>query len=558
MTDRFRVLLAQYDPTVGDIAGNAEKIDAAAARAAEQDVDLALFPEMFLIGYQPQDLVLKPAVVAACRAALERIARRWATGPALLVGAPEAERAGPDGRSTLYNAMFLLERGEIVTTFRKAALPNYGVFDEKRLYAAGAPGPFSVRGVRIGVPVCEDAWGPEVCETLEESGAEILLTPNGSPYSRDKHDRERLPAMVARVVETGLPLAYLNMAGAQDDQVFDGQSFVLNPGGGLAAMAPAFEEAELVVDFVRGPDGFRAADGPKATPPDAVEADYRAMVAGVGAYIRKNGFSDALIGLSGGVDSALAAAVAVDALGPDHVRTVMLPSRFTSAESLEDAEAVAARLGCRLDTLPIGPSVSALEAALAPFFEGRPRDLTEENLQSRLRGLFLMALSNKTGALLLTTGNKSEVAVGYSTLYGDMCGAYNPLKDLYKTRVFEVCRWRSATHRPWMKGPAGPVIPPRVIDKPPSAELREDQKDEDSLPPYAELDAILERLIEQDQGIDDIVEAGFDRETVEQVERLIYLSEYKRHQAAPGPKLTEKAFWLDRRYPLTNRFRDRR
>ncbi|MEO1329260.1 MAG: NAD+ synthase [Pseudomonadota bacterium] len=549
--DRFRVHLAQLDPTVGDLRGNAAKTEAAWAAARADGAHLVMTPEMFLIGYQPQDLVLKPAVVAACRAEIDRLAKACADGPALMVGAPEATEGA------LYNAMFLLEGGAVRTVFRKVELPNYGVFDEKRLYASGAAGPISIAGVRVGVPICEDIWAPEVCETLAESGAEILLSPNGSPYARGKFDRDRMRVAVARVVETGLPLAYLNMVGGQDDQAFDGGSFVLNPGGALAALAPFFEETTLVVDFERGPEGWRALDGDKALPPAEIEADYHAMVAATAAYVRKNGFKSVLLGLSGGVDSALVAAVAADALGPDAVRCVMLPSRYTSPESLEDAAAVAQRLGCRLDEIPIAQGVDAIEATLAPLFQGMPRDLTEENLQSRLRGLLLMALSNKTGALLLTTGNKSEVAVGYATLYGDMCGAYNPLKDLYKTRVFETCRWRSATHRPWMQGPAGPVIPPRVIDKPPTAELREDQKDEDSLPPYAVLDAILERLIDQDLSVAETAAAGYDREMVETVERLIYISEYKRHQAAPGVKLTEKAFWLDRRYPLTNRFRDR-
>jgi NAD+ synthase len=379
--------------------------------------------------------------------------------------------------------------------------------------------------------------------------------PNGSPFRRGKFD-VRMHHMVARVVETGLPLAYVNMVGGQDDQVFDGGSFVLNPGGRLAVQLPVFEEAVEHVDFEETSDGWRAAAGPLAVHPGPIEQAYRAIALGLADYLRKTGFAKVLLGLSGGVDSALVAAVAVDALGAENVRCVMLPSEFTSKESLEDAAAVAALLGCRLDELSIEPARAAAMAALAPLFEGRPADLTEENLQSRLRGVMLMALSNKFGEMLLTTGNKSEVAVGYATIYGDMAGGYNPIKDLYKLRVFEACRWRNGCHQPWMKGPAGPVMPERVIEKPPSAELRADQKDEDSLPPYEILDPILERLIEGDQSVADVVAAGFDRATVKKVERLIYLSEYKRFQSAPGTRLTNKAFWLDRRYPIANRWRD--
>jgi NAD+ synthase len=361
---------------------------------------------------------------------------------------------------------------------------------------------------------------------------------------------------VARVVETGLPLVYLNAVGGQDDQLFDGASFVLNPHGALALQLPPFEEVIAHVDFVRGADGWRAEPGRRAPQPDGWEQDYRAMVLGLGDYLRKSGFSKVLLGLSGGIDSALVATIAADALGPQNVRCVMLPSEYTSRVSLDDAADVARRLGCRLDTVSIEGARDAVEGALSHLMEGTAPDVTEENIQSRLRGLMLMAISNKFGEMLLTTGNKSEVAVGYATIYGDMAGGYNPLKDLYKTRVFETCRWRNANHRPWMAAPAGEVIPPRVIDKPPSAELRENQKDQDSLPPYEVLDAILERLIEGDQSVAEIVAAGFDRATVKRVEHLVYISEWKRFQSAPGPRLTTRAFWLDRRYPMVNRWRD--
>jgi len=363
--------------------------------------------------------------------------------------------------------------------------------------------------------------------------------------------------MRARVAETGLPLLYLNMTGAQDDQVFDGASFGVNPGGEIAFQLPQFEDTIAHVELENTPEGYRIKPAPVTPALDEWEADYRAMVIALGDYFAKTGFSTALLGLSGGIDSALVATIAADALGPENVRCVMLPSEYTSQASLDDAAAVAGALGTRLDTLPISGPRAAVTEALAPFFEGTTPDVTEENIQSRLRGLLLMALSNKFGEMLLTTGNKSEVAVGYATIYGDMAGGYNPIKDLYKTRVFETCRWRNANHRPWMKGPAGEVIPPSVIDKPPSAELREDQRDEDSLPPYEVLDAILDGLIDREASVAELVEEGFDRDTVKRVEHLIFISEYKRFQSAPGTRLTRRAFWLDRRYPIVNRWRDK-
>jgi NAD+ synthase len=435
-------------------------------------------------------------------------------------------------------------------------LPNDGVFDEKRIFVpADISGPVRVGPLRIGVPICEDAWHSAVCETLMETGAEILLVPNGSPYHRGK-PAVRTNLMVARVVETGLPLVYLNMIGGQDDQVFDGASFVLNPGGELALQMPQFERCIVHQDFVLGENGWRAVGGERALLPPVVEADYHAMVLGLRDYLGKTGFSKVLLGLSGGVDSALVAAIAADAVGAANVRCVMLPSAFTSAHSLEDAEAVARALGTQLDTVPITGPQGAVGEALAGLFAGTAPGITEENIQSRLRGLLLMALSNKFGAMLLTTGNKSEMAVGYCTIYGDMNGGFNPIKDLYKTRVFETCRWRNLNHRAWMMGPQGAVMPARVIEKPPSAELRPDQKDEDSLPPYAVLDAILEGLVEREASVADLVAEGFERGTVKKVEQLLYLSEYKRFQAAPGTRLTWKAFWMDRRYPIAMRWRD--
>ena len=550
MSDTFRLLLAQLNPVVGDIAGNAARARAAWASGKAAGADMVALTEMFVTGYQTGDLILKPAFVSAAIAAVERLAADCADGPALGIGGPVL--AG----MKLYNGYYVLEGGKVHARVLKHHLPNDAVFDEKRVFAsADVHGPYVVKGVRIGTPICEDAWHADVAETLAETGAEILLIPNGSPYHRGKPNL-RLNLMVARVVETGLPLVYLNMIGGQDDQVFDGASFVLNPGGVLAAQLPQFDACVTHVDFVETDDGWRALPGIMEKMPISYEADYRAMVMSLKDYLGKTGFKKVLLGLSGGIDSAIVAAVAADAIGPENVRCVMLPSRYTSAHSLEDAAQVATALGCRLDTVSISGAQDAVGGALAHLFEGTEPGVTEENVQSRLRGLLLMAMSNKFGEMLLTTGNKSEMAVGYCTIYGDMNGGYNPLKDLYKTRVFDTCRWRNDNHRPWMLAPAGQVIPPRVIEKPPSAELRPDQKDEDSLPPYPVLDAILEGLIDQELSVADLVAKGFERATVKKVEHLVYISEYKRFQAAPGTRLTKRAFTGDRRYPIANRWRD--
>ena len=551
MTDRFRLMMAQENPTVGDLAGNRALARAAWEAGRDAGVDLVALPEMFIAGYQTQDLVLKPAFVADCVDAIEALAADCADGPALAIGGP-----WPTADGRLHNSYFVLQGGKIAAVRHKYFLPNFNVFDEVRLFSRDAmQGPVEVAGVRLGLPICEDAWYPDVTEALEETGAEILIVPNGSPYFRNKFDI-RMNMMVARVVETGLPLAYLNLVGGQDDQVFDGGSFVLNPGGALAALMPVLEPARRVVEFERGEDGWRAVPGAMAAHPDEWEQDYRAMVQSLRDYCRKCGFKQVLLGLSGGIDSAIVATIAADALGPENVRCVMLPSEYTSEHSLEDAKAVAKALGCRYDFVPISQGRAAITETLAPLFEGTEPGLTEENIQSRLRGLLLMALSNKFGEMLLTTGNKSEVAVGYATIYGDMAGGYNPIKDLYKTRVFEQCRWRNANHRDWMMGPAGEVIPDRIITKPPSAELRADQKDSDSLPDYPVLDAILSILVDLDGSVEDCVAAGYDRADAKKVEHLLYISEYKRFQSAPGTRLTKRAFWLDRRYPIVNRWRD--
>ncbi|WP_299402168.1 NAD+ synthase [uncultured Roseobacter sp.] len=550
MSDRFRITLGQLNPTVGDLKGNAVLARKAWEAGRDAGAQLVALPEMFITGYNAQDLVMRRAFQLDAARVIEELAAECADGPALAIGAPWVEG------TKLYNGYLILKGGKISSQVLKHHLPNETVFDEVRIFDAGPlGGPYSVGNSRVGSPICEDAWHEDVAETLAETGAEFLLVPNGSPYYRGKFET-RLNHMVARVVETGLPVIYLNMMGGQDDQVFDGASFALNPGGVLAVQLPVLEETLSHIDLERTGEGWRVVTGEKAVHPDAWEQDYRVMVTSLRDYCRKTGFGKVLLGLSGGVDSALVAAIAVDALGADNVRCVMLPSEYTSKTSLEDAEAVAKALGCRYDYVPISEGRAAITQTLAPLFEGLEPDLAEENIQSRLRGLLLMALSNKFGEMLLTTGNKSEVAVGYATIYGDMAGGYNPIKDLYKTRVFETCRWRNANHRDWMMGPAGEMIPPRVIEKPPSAELRADQKDSDSLPDYPDLDAMLEILVDQAGSIEDCVAAGFDRDVAKKVEHLIYISEYKRFQSAPGARLTKGAFWLDRRYPIVNRWRD--
>ncbi|MFK7763866.1 MAG: NAD+ synthase [Roseobacter sp.] len=550
MADRFRITLAQLNPTVGDLAGNAALARKAWEEGRAAQADLVALPEMFITGYNAQDLMMKRAFQLDAMTHVRALAEACADGPALAIGAPWVEG------TKLFNAYLILKGGKIASQMLKHHLPNETVFDEVRVYDSGPlGGPYSVGNSRVGSPICEDAWHEDVAETLAETGAEFLLVPNGSPYYRGKFET-RLNHMVARVVETELPLIYLNMVGGQDDQVFDGASFGLNPGGALAVQLPCFDECIAQVDLERGAEGWRIVEGETASHPDPWEQDYRVMVQSLRDYCRKTRFGKVLLGLSGGVDSAIVAAIAVDALGAENVRCVMLPSEYTSPESLEDAEAVAKALGCRYDYVPIAESRAAITNTLSPLFEGQDEDLTEENLQSRLRGLLLMALSNKFGEMLLTTGNKSEVAVGYATIYGDMAGGYNPIKDLYKTRVFETCRWRNTHHRDWMMGPEGEVIPPRVIDKPPSAELRADQKDSDSLPDYPELDRMLEILVDNDGSIEDCVAEGFARDVAKKVEHLIYISEYKRFQSAPGARLTKGAFWLDRRYPIVNRWRD--
>ena len=550
MTDRLSIALAQMSQNVGDLAGNAAAM--LAMRARVPDADLIVFPEMQLMGYPTEDLVLKPAFRRAAAAELAALAQATADGgPAMLVGTAIEE----DG--AIYNVLALLDGGAIAAVTRKHELPNYGTFDEKRVFAPGPlPDPITFRGVRIGMPICEDIWFPDVCATLKQKGAEILIAPHGSPYEIDKDDRRIAVIACARVRETGLPLVLLNRTGGQDEIVFDGASFVLGSDGAVVHQLPDWEEALVVTQWQRGADG-----GWACVPGDRHELDphptdiYHAMVIGLRDYVNRNRFPGVVLGLSGGIDSALSAAVAVDALGADRVWGVMLPTRFTSQASLDDARGCAEMLGIRYDTIGIEPAFEAYETMMAPAFAGRTPDLAEENLQSRLRMVTLMALSNKFGPMLLTTGNKSEMSVGYATIYGDMAGGYSVLKDAYKTTVFRLAKWRNAHKPEHGLGPAGPVMPERVMTKPPTAELRHNQKDEDSLPPYPVLDAILEGLIEQEMPVSALVEAGHDRETVSRIERLVYTAEYKRRQAPPGVKLGPRNFGRDRRYPITNAFR---
>src|SRR4249919_602382 len=549
--EKLSIAIAQLNSTVGDIVGNVEKARAARATAAAQGADIVVFPELFIAGYPPEDLVLKPAFQAGCRSAIEALARETsADGPALLVGTPWLDA----GR--LYNAVALLEGGAITALRYKVDLPNYGVFDEKRVFTPGPmPGPVSFRGVRLGIPICEDIWGTEVVECLGETGAEMLVVPNGSPYWRQKND-VRLNIAVARVSEQGLPTIYVNQVGGQDELVFDGVSFGLHADCSLAFQFAAFEETVATTQWVRQNGTWRCENGLQVASVETDRADYTACALGLRDYVNKNRFPGVVLGLSGGIDSALCAAMAVDALGADRVRCMMLPYKFTSQESLKDAAACTRALGVRYEILPIAAAVEGFEAALAPAFSGLPRDVTEENLQARTRGTILMAISNKFNLMVVTTGNKSEMSVGYATLYGDMNGGFNPVKDLYKTEVFRLSRLRNSWKPEGALGPDGEVIPESIIVKPPTAELRENQKDQDSLPPYDMLDQILERLVEREEPIATIVAAGFDRDIVLKVGRLLDLAEYKRRQAAPGVKVTLKNFGRDRRYPIVNRFRD--
>ncbi len=549
-TQTLKIALAQLNPIVGDLSGNAELLKQARAEAAASGADIVVASELFLTGYPPEDLVLKRSFLTRVRQIVDDLVALTADGgPALIFGAPMIEGG------QLHNSVVAADGGQMAVR-HKHHLPNYAVFDEKRLFHAGPlPAPVEMRGVRLGLPICEDIWFGDVCAHLKAEGAELLVSPNGSPFERGKHDK-RCAHAHARVGETGLPLVYVNQFGGQDELVFDGGSFVMAGDGEIAVQGAVWSSDIMMTDWHCGDGVWACAPQTAATAPDDLAQIYQAAMLGLRDYVNKNGFPGVLLGLSGGIDSAICAAMAVDALGADHVHAVMLPSRYTSQSSLDDASACAGALGIRLDTVPIAPPVEAVETVLSDMFVGTNADITEENIQSRLRGMLLMAVSNKFGSMVVTTGNKSEVSVGYATLYGDMNGGYNPIKDIYKTEVFKLARWRNAHIPETGMGPAGVVIPETIIEKPPSAELRPDQKDEDSLPPYEALDDILFCLVEDELGVDEIVARGHAKDVVRRIEHLLYVSEYKRRQAAPGAKIGARNFGRDRRYPITNGFRD--
>ena len=548
MTDVTSIALAQLNPHLGNIEENVARLLDARRDAAAVGADIIVTPEMYLSGYPCDDLVLRSDFMSEVASGLDDLAAATADGgPAIIVGAPHAENG------VITNAVFVIDEGTIKARRDKVNLPNYGVFDDKRNFVPGAmPGPVLVRGRRLGLPICEDIWTPDVIECLAESGAEIIISLNASPFDQLKSD-SRMAHAVSRAVESELPFIYVNMVGGQDELVFDGASFALSADGSLAAHLPSFSEATVTIRV--GEDfGASSLTGQMTPPDEGMAALYRGLTMGLRDYVDKNGFPGVVLGLSGGIDSALVAALAVDALGPDRVHAVMMPSPYTSTESLEDAADLAGRLGIRLDEVSIGPAMDAMDGMLAQQFGDAAAGIAEENIQSRLRGMILMGISNKHGPMVLATGNKSEYAAGYSTLYGDMCGGFAPIKDVWKVEVFDLCRWRNANMPRGGAGPEGEIIPVRIIEKPPSAELRPDQKDTDSLPPYERLDDIMRALCEEMVDTETIIARGHDRDEVARASQLLFRAEYKRFQAAPGPKMTALAFGRERRLPLTSGF----
>ncbi|HWU75589.1 MAG TPA: NAD+ synthase [Rhodanobacter sp.] len=538
---RLRLALAQFDFPVGAVAGNAARIGDLIAQARVGGAGLLAFPELALSGYPPEDLLLRPSFLAACDSELNALAS-VTDDMAVMVGHPHSE-------GEVYNAASLLRAGSIEVTAHKQALPNYGVFDDKRYFQPGHESvTVSIDGTRVGLLICEDVWRPEPAAQAAAAGAELLVVINASPWDAGKQV-EREAVLTARARETGCAIAYLNLVGGQDEVVYDGSSLLVDGDGMIAARAPAFVDALLWAEFDSATRTLHAENWPVAVDGSPAATLYAALVRGTRDYIDKNGFPGVLLGLSGGIDSALTLALAVDALGADRVTAVMMPTRYTSRLSLDGARAQAGQLGVDYHVIDIEPTCQSFVRALTPAFAGKGADTTEENLQSRTRGVMLMALSNKHRQLLLATGNKSEMAVGYATLYGDMCGAYAPLKDVYKTVVYRLSRWRNAHAAAQGEGE---VIPVAVIERPPSAELREDQTDQDSLPPYDELDAILDRFIEREQSQAEIVAQGFHADTVRRVVRLVLVNEFKRRQSAPGPRVTTRAFGRERRYPITS------
>ncbi|EJF98680.1 NAD+ synthetase [Bartonella vinsonii subsp. arupensis Pm136co] len=552
MKNDFRVVVAQLNPVVGDIGGNFSLAVMAHQKAKEEGADLVLFTELFISAYPPEDLVLKSAFIKTCEDAVKELAKITVGGPGIVIGLPLR------CNGNIYNGVVLLDEGRVIAESWKFDLPNYAEFDEKRLFSPGPrPEPIVYHGIRLGIVICEDIWNdPSLCAELGNKGAEIILVLNGSPYYRNK-TLKRIEVVRAQALQSGMPIIYANQVGGQDELVFDGGSFALNGQGKIVFQMKHFESHIAVSHWQRTTTGWQCVSGPNENLLNGLAADYQACVLGLRDYVNKNGFKDVILGLSGGIDSALCAAMAVDALGAERVRTVMMPYHYTSQESLKDAKECAYLLGCDYQIIPIVQPVEIFLNTMAPLFSGLPSDVTEENLQSRIRGTILMALSNKFGSMVVTTGNKSEMAVGYATLYGDMNGGFNPLKDIYKMQVYALAEWRNKNHLQNLRGTEGIVIPPNIIEKAPSAELRENQKDEDSLPPYPVLDDILQSLVENDMSVCDIVKRGYLRETVEKIEHLLYGAEYKRRQSAPGVKISYKNFGRDRRYPIVNRFRDR-
>jgi NAD+ synthase (glutamine-hydrolysing) len=540
----MRIALAQFDFPVGAVARNAERIAAMIVEARDvHRADLVVFPELAISGYPPEDLLMRPSFLAECEAALTHVAA-GVKGIVAVVGWPQADGA------VVFNAASVLRDGAISATYRKRQLPNYAVFDERRYFEvdpAGASCVFDVKGAQVGLIICEDVWFAEPLADTMKAGAQLVVVPNASPFERDKH-AQRDALLATRVKETGAALAYLNVVGGQDSLVFDGASVLADADGHIHPAARAFEDHWCVADYDVATRKFASVDWPADGDESRDALAWRAIVRGTRDYCAKNGFRKVWVGLSGGIDSALVLAIAVDALGADNVTGVRLPSKYTSGQSNDLADEQARALGVELLTVPIEAPFNGFLDALAPAFAGHAPDATEENLQSRSRGAILMALSNKFGGLVLTTGNKSEYAVGYATIYGDMCGGYAPIKDLYKTEVYALANWRNTVG-------GAPVIPPEVITRAPTAELRENQTDQDSLPPYDVLDAILFRYIDQEQSRDDIVRAGYNAETVDHVLRLVRINEWKRHQAAPGPKVSRRAFGRERRYPITSGWR---
>ncbi|HAU29319.1 MAG TPA: NAD+ synthase [Rhodospirillaceae bacterium] len=550
MPNQIRIALAQFNPTLGDISSNAARILEIRERAARMNADLVAFPELSLCGYPPEDLILKTAFLTRCEEEIRTMAAATARGPALLVGSPWRQNGHP------YNAVILMENGSISAITLKHDLPNTGVFDEKRTFTSGPlPRPISFHGVNLGVLICEDMWHTPVSTALKESGAQILLAINGSPFEVAKDDLRHRHAL-ARINETGLPLIYLNQVGGQDELVFDGQSFVLNADGSEAVSQPLFAEDLCLTTWTKGNDGtFTCAEGEKAPSVDILESIYLALMIGLRDYVGKIGFPGVILGMSGGIDSALSAAIAADALGGDKVWGVMMPSKYSSEGSVSDAEESGRLLGMKMTSVPIVPAVEAYAQMLKPVFEGKAEDVTEENIQARIRGMILMAMSNKFGPMVLSTGNKSEMSVGYSTLYGDMCGGYSVLKDVYKTTVFALSEWRNSHKPKGALGPDGMAIPRSSISKPPSAELKPDQVDQDSLPPYPALDDILEGLVEKEMSVEQIASRGHDEATIRRIWKMLDRAEYKRRQSPPGVKITKRAFGRERRYPIVNKFK---